>query len=323
MGTSQSMDKSSADALNRHLRAIGRIPLLNAAEEISLARRVQRGRALEAIAEELEMRAGGKAPSLEAWALEAGLSPQELRRQLNAAARAKQRMVTANLRLVVSVAKRYANRFLELEDVIQEGNMGLIKAVDRYDPTRGYKFSTYAFWWIRESITRGLAKRGRAIRLPAHMIEMLNRLRKSQQMLYQDLGRQPSLEELAEATGFKLLDVREALFRAQPPVSLDASSGENGDQQLIDQLASDLESPDERTHQEQLRIDVHRTLEQLPEDQQKLLKLRYGIDNQEPMTLSAIARTMGITRDSARGVERRATRLILEQAAHTRLYLAS
>lgn len=317
------MDKSSADALNRHLRAIGRIPLLNAAEEISLARRVQRGRALEAIAEELEMRAGGKAPSLEAWALEAGLSPQELRRQLNAAARAKQRMVTANLRLVVSVAKRYANRFLELEDVIQEGNMGLIKAVDRYDPTRGYKFSTYAFWWIRESITRGLAKRGRAIRLPAHMIEMLNRLRKSQQMLYQDLGRQPSLEELAEATGFKLLDVREALFRAQPPVSLDASSGENGDQQLIDQLASDLESPDERTHQEQLRIDVHRTLEQLPEDQQKLLKLRYGIDNQEPMTLSAIARTMGITRDSARGVERRATRLILEQAAHTRLYLAS
>ncbi len=323
MGTSQSMDKSSADALNRHLRAIGRIPLLNAAEEISLARRVQRGRALEAIAEELEMRAGGKAPSLEAWALEAGLSPQELRRQLNASARAKQRMVTANLRLVVSVAKRYANRFLELEDVIQEGNMGLIKAVDRYDPTRGYKFSTYAFWWIRESITRGLAKRGRAIRLPAHMIEMLNRLRKSQQMLYQDLGRQPSLEELAEATGFKLLDVREALFRAQPPVSLDASSGENGDQQLIDQLASDLESPDERTHQEQLRIDVHRTLEQLPEDQQKLLKLRYGIDSQEPMTLSAIARTMGITRDSARGVERRATRLILEQAAHTRLYLAS
>lgn len=317
------MDKSSADALNRHLRAIGRIPLLNAAEEISLARRVQRGRALEAIAEELEMRTGGKAPSLEAWALEAGLSPQELRRQLNAAARAKQRMVTANLRLVVSVAKRYANRFLELEDVIQEGNMGLIKAVDRYDPTRGYKFSTYAFWWIRESITRGLAKRGRAIRLPAHMIEMLNRLRKSQQMLYQDLGRQPSLEELAEATGFKLLDVREALFRAQPPVSLDASSGENGDQQLIDQLASDLESPDERTHQEQLRIDVHRTLKQLPEDQQKLLKLRYGIDSQEPMTLSAIARTMGITRDSARGVERRATRLILEQAAHTRLYLAS
>ena len=317
------MDKSSADALNRHLRAIGRIPLLNAAEEISLARRVQRGRAREAIAEELEMRAGGKAPSPETWALEAGLSPQELRRQLNAAARAKQRMVTANLRLVVSVAKRYANRFLELEDVIQEGNMGLIKAVDRYDPTRGYKFSTYAFWWIRESITRGLAKRGRAIRLPAHMIEMLNRLRKSQQMLYQDLGRQPSLEELAEATGFKLLDVREALFRAQPPVSLDASSGENGDQQLIDQLASDLESPDERTHQEQLRIDVHRTLEQLPEDQQKLLKLRYGIDSQEPMTLSAIARTMGITRDSARGVERRATRLILEQAAHTRLYLAS
>lgn len=323
MSTSPSINKNSADALNQHLRTIGRIPLLNSAEEISLARSVQRGRALEAVAEELSMRLGGEPPSLELWALKAGLSPRELRRQLNAAERAKQRMITANLRLVVSVAKRYTNRFLELEDVIQEGNLGLIKAVDRYDPTRGYKFSTYAFWWIRESITRGVAKRGRTIRLPAHMLAMLSRLRKSQQMLAQELGRQPSLEELAEATGTKLLDVREALFRAQPPMSLDACGAQEGDQPLIDQLTSELESPDERTIHELLRIDVRKTLEQLPDDQQELLKLRYGIESHEPMPLSAIARAMGITRDSARGIERRATRLILERASHTRLYIAS
>lgn len=318
------MDKTSNDALNRHLRAIGRIPLLSAAEEISLGRRVQRGRMLEAMAEELTMRASGKAPSISTWAIEAGLTTQELKRQLAVARRAKERMVSANLRLVVSVAKRYANRSMELEDVIQEGNIGLIKAVDRYDPTRGYKFSTYAFWWIRESITRGLANHGRTIRLPVHMLDMLNKLHKSKQALFQSLGRQPSLEELADDTGYKLLDIREALFRAQAPVSLNASMGlDGGDQQLIDQLACESEPPEEIATQELLKEDVRKILNLLNAEQRRVLKLRHGVETEAPLPLSAVARSMGITRDTARGIERRAHQSILEQASHSRDYIAS
>lgn len=318
------MDKISSDALHRHLRAIGRIPLLNAAEEISLGRRVQRGRMLEAIADELSMRTGGKKPSIDTWAIEAGLTTPELKRQLAVARRAKERMVSANLRLVVSVAKRYINRSMELEDVIQEGNLGLIKAVDRYDPTRGYKFSTYAFWWIRESISRGIANHGRTIRLPVHMLEMLNKLRKSQQNLFQSLGRQPNLEELAEDTGYKLLDVREALFRAHPPVSLNASvSLDGGDQLLIDQLPSEGDSPEDFATQELLKEDVEKILKLLNADQQRVLKLRHGLEAEAPLPLSAVARSMGITRDTARGIERRASQCIMEQASHSRDYIAS
>ncbi|NDF63111.1 MAG: sigma-70 family RNA polymerase sigma factor, partial [Synechococcaceae bacterium WBB_3_034] len=149
MPAPQTLNRSSCDALTQHLRAIGRIPLLTHEEEITLGRRVQTLRHLEEIHEELTIRADGRTPSLEVWAAEAGLTLKTLQRRVRGGQRAKNRMVAANLRLVVTIARKYANRQLELEDVIQEGNLGLIKAVERFDPSRGYKFSTYAYWWIR------------------------------------------------------------------------------------------------------------------------------------------------------------------------------
>jgi len=250
MPAPQTLTRSSCDALSRHLRAIGRIPLLTSAEEITLGKAVQALRSLEEVAEELTLRAGGLAPSLETWAAEAGLSPQQLRRRRRMGQRARERMVAANLRLVVTIARKYASRQLELEDLIQEGNLGLIKAVERFDPTRGYKFSTYAYWWIREGITRAIADKSRTIRLPVHVGESLSKLRKAQQALWQRLGRTPSIEELASESGLKPLDIQESLFRAQQPVSLDAGQSSEGDATLMDRIRCAGVAPDERlTHQ--------------------------------------------------------------------------
>ncbi len=309
MPAPQKLRKGDCDAISRHLRAIGRIPLLTPEEEISLGRAVQQGRTLLETAEEMRLRAGGQQPSLEAWALELGLSPRQLRRQLHLAERASERMVTANLRLVVSLARRYSHGRLELDDLIQEGTLGLIRAVQRFDPSRGYRFSTYATWWIREGMGR-MQQQGRSIRLPAHMQDRLQRLRRCQQELRQMLGREPGLEELAEACELKPLDIREALFRAQEPLSLDGSHGSDEDLSLLDSLRCQAQLPQEQLTSMLLKTDLGALLDELPEAEAELLRLRYGINNAAPMNLSAVARQMGLSRDQARGVERRANAAI-------------
>lgn len=321
MGRQHQADHRKHDLLGQHLRSIGRIPLLTAAEEINLARMVQRGRALEALSETLEERTAQGLIATEALALKAGITIQELKRQLKAAKRAKERMINANLRLVVTIAKRYGNSLLELDDLIQEGNLGLIKAVDRYDPTRGYKFSTYAYWWIRESITRGLAKHGRTIRLPAHIIEILIKLQKSQRLLNQKLKRNPTLHEIAEDTGCSLTEVREVLQSAQAPISFDSKTGENDDQQLLDLIASNLDPTDAPTILELMKRDVRKALNQLTKPEKDLLMMRHGIECTDELSLSAAARKIGITRDSARGIERRASQSIAKSSSHMRDYI--
>jgi RNA polymerase nonessential primary-like sigma factor len=306
MPAPQKRPPGGCDALSQHMRAISRIPLLTAEDEISLARLVQAGRQVLEVQEEMKLRAGGLAPSEEAWALEAGLSVRQLRRRLRQASQARSRMVLANLRLVVSMARRYLHRPADLEDLIQEGTIGLIRAVERFDPTRGYRFSTYASWWIRDGIGSALVAKGRTIRLPATMVDQLHRLRQAQQRLGQQLGRDPSLGELAAATGLKPLDIREVLFRAQEPLSLDGQQGEGADRQLIDTLACQGSLPQERITAALLRQDIEGLLAELPPQEAELLRLRYGIASAEPLTLSAAARQMGISRDTARGLERRA-----------------
>ena len=307
MPAPQKRPPGGCDALTQHLRTMGRIPLLTAEDEITLARLVQAGRQAQDVAEEMKLRAGGVEPSLQAWALEAGLSVGQLRRRLRLANQARSRMVLANLRLVVSIAKRYQHRPIDLEDLIQEGTIGLIRAVERFDPSRGYRFSTYATWWIRDGIGSALVAKGRTIRLPATMVDQLQKLRQVQQTLGHQLGRDPNLAELAAATGLKPLDIREALFRAQEPLSLDGHHPHDQELRLLDSLACQLSRPHEQVTSTLMRQDIQRLLAQLPPQEAELLRLRYGIGESEPLSLSAAARQMGITRDMARGLERRAT----------------
>jgi RNA polymerase nonessential primary-like sigma factor len=279
------MPPVDGDLVRSYLRDIGRVPLLSHEQEITLGRQVQELMAIEELELELTMRAGGSKPSEAELAAAAGLSPAVLKKRLSGGRRAKERMVAANLRLVVSVAKKYTKRNMELLDLIQEGTIGLVRGVEKFDPTRGYKFSTYAYWWIRQGITRAIAEKSRTIRLPIHITETLNKLKKGQRELSQELGRTPTLGELAEAVELPEEEVKELLCRARQPVSLETKVGDGEDTELLDLLASEGGEPGELVDGECLRGDMRALLDQLPELQGRVLKMRYGIDVDEPMSL--------------------------------------
>ena len=294
------------DLLRAYRREIGRIPLLTAEEEITLGRQVQELMAIEAAEQELALRSGGQAASPEQVAAELQLSVPSLRQRHRRGRRAKERMISANLRLVVAIARQYTNSSLELADLIQEGTIGLVRAVEKFDPTRGYKFSTYAYWWIRQGITKGIADKSRTIRLPGPIQDALLKLKRTHRELSQSLGRTPRVDELAAASGLSELDVREVMFRALQPVSFEARNSSGEAFSLLDLVACEAMGPQERASQQCLVRNMRQRLEQLPEQEAELLRLRYGIDRDAPMSLCAIARDWGITRDSARGLERRA-----------------
>lgn len=299
----RSMPAVDGDLVRSYLRDIGRVPLLSHEQEITLGRQVQELMGLEEIEAELRDKLG-TSPNHEQLAEAAGLSPALLRRRLHAGRRAKERMVAANLRLVVSVAKKYTKRNMELLDLIQEGTIGLVRGVEKFDPTRGYKFSTYAYWWIRQGITRAIAEKSRTIRLPIHITETLNKLKKGQRELSQELGRTPTVGELAQAVELPEEEVKDLLCRARQPVSLETKVGDGEDTELLDLLAGDGVLPEEIVDGECLKGDLRTLLEQLPELQGRVLKMRYGIEGGEPMSLTGIGRILGISRDRVRNLER-------------------
>jgi RNA polymerase nonessential primary-like sigma factor len=264
---------------------------------------VQELMALEELQQQLRDQTG-EPPRPEDLAAAAALTVPLLKRRLQAGRRAKERMVAANLRLVVSVAKKYTKRNMELLDLIQEGTIGLVRGVEKFDPTRGYKFSTYAYWWIRQGITRAIAEKSRSIRLPIHITETLNKLKKGQRELSQELGRTPTLSELALAVELPEEEVKDLLCRARQPVSLETKVGDGEDTELIDLLAGEGAGPDEMVAAECLRGDLGALLEQLPELQGRVLRLRYGMEGEEPMSLTGIGRILGISRDRVRNLER-------------------
>ncbi len=313
----------SGDLVRSYLRDIGRVPLLSHEQEITLGRQVQELMRLEETELELEMRAGGVKPTLEVLAAALELPVPVLKRKLINGRRAKERMVAANLRLVVSVAKKYTKRNMELLDLIQEGTIGLVRGVEKFDPTRGYKFSTYAYWWIRQGITRAIAEKSRTIRLPIHITETLNKLKKGQRELSQELGRTPTLSELAVAVELPEEEVKDLLCRARQPVSLETKVGDGEDTELLDLLQGDGTLPEENVDSECLRGDMRALLEQLPELQRDVLKMRYGIDVEEPMSLTSIARTLGMSRDKTRNLERRALDGIRSQSRRLEGYLVA
>ena len=290
-----SQRRRSSDPVSWYLATIGRIPLLTPAEEIELGNQVQ---SMMALTED-----GNKT-------FEEGELDGKQRRMLRIGRRAKERMMKANLRLVVSVAKKYQGKGLELLDLIQEGSLGLERAVEKFDPTRGYKFSTYAFWWIRQSMTRAIACQSRTIRLPVHLSERLTTIRKVSLDLAHKLGAMPSRVEIAEAMDIPLDELDSLLRQALTTSSLDAPvNGEEGRSFLGDLIAdSSLEEPldlvEQRIHHEQLG----RWLSHLSEQEQHVLKMRFGLEGQERHTLAEIGRLMEVSRERVRQVELKALR---------------
>ncbi|TGG77492.1 MAG: RpoD/SigA family RNA polymerase sigma factor [Aphanocapsa feldmannii 288cV] len=294
---------ADGDLVRSYLRDIGRVPLLSHEQEITLGRQVQDLMQLEEL--EAELRGTwGREPSREELAQRADLEPLALKRRIRSGQRAKERMVAANLRLVVSVAKKYTKRNMELLDLIQEGTIGLVRGVEKFDPTRGYKFSTYAYWWIRQGITRAIAEKSRTIRLPIHITETLNKLKKGQRELSQELGRTPTISELATALELPEDEVKELLCRARQPVSLDLKVGDGDDTALLELLEHDGPIPDDVVSVDCLKGDIESLLDRLPDLQCRVLKMRYGMGVEEPMSLTGIGRMLGMSRDRVRNLER-------------------
>ena len=289
------------DLVRSYLRDIGRVPLLTHEQEITLGRQVLMD--IEALQSELESRDGDK-PSADKLAKASGLTSLQLKRKLQHGRRAKERMVAANLRLVVSVAKKYTKRNMELLDLIQEGTIGLVRGVEKFDPTRGYKFSTYAYWWIRQGITRAIAEKSRTIRLPIHITEMLNKLKKGQRELSQELGRTPTVSELAEFVELPEDDVKDLMCRARQPVSLEMKVGDGDDTELLELLAGDGDLPSDQVEEDCMKGDLRSLLGQLPHLQEQVLRMRYGMDGEDPMSLTGIGRILGMSRDRVRNLER-------------------
>ncbi len=296
---------SEVDLVSSYLRDIGRVPLLTHEEEITLGRQVQEFMSIEALESEIESKSGLK-PTPEQLSEEAGLTPLQLKRRLKSGRRAKERMVAANLRLVVSVAKKYTKRNMEFLDLIQEGTIGLVRGVEKFDPTRGYKFSTYAYWWIRQGITRAIAEKSRTIRLPIHITEILNKLKKGQRELSQALSRTPTVEELAEYLDLPEEEVKEVMSRASQPVSLEMKVGDGDDTVLLDLLAGDGQMPSEKIEADCMKADLCSVLNKLPELQSRVLRMRYGMDGEAPMTLTGIGRILNMSRDRVRRLQREA-----------------
>ena len=253
----------SLDSLRLYLRAIGRVSLLTAEQEVMLARRIERGDML-----------------------------------------AKQQMIEANLRLVVSIAKSYLGRGLTFLDLIQEGSMGLIRAVEKFDYRRGYKFSTYATWWIRQAVTRAIADKGRTIRIPVHMVEKLNKVVHVERQLIQQLGREPTPDEIAAELETTVREVRDVLRMAQQPISLEKPIGEEDDSALGDFVEDQTaESPFEQAAERLRRENLRRALAALPAREREVIEMRFGLSGERPFTLEEVGRAFNVTRERIRQIE--------------------
>ena len=299
----QNRRAKSPDIVGSYLREIGRIPLLQPHEEIDLGHQVQAMMSLLDIRDRIEQSLGH--PLKEAtWAAHAQLMPAELSAILETGRLAKKLMIESNLRLVVSVAKKYQGRDLEFIDLIQEGSIGLERAVEKFDPSLGYKFSTYAYWWIRQGITRAIAQQARTIRLPIHITERLNAIKRVQRELTQSLGRLPTLSEVSTKLGISLEALKETLRLANRPISLDKQvGGESESGELIDFIVDSAASPEDIITTDLLQYDLHQLLNLLTPQQKEVITLRFGLKDGEPKTLDSVGKQMGISRERVRQIQ--------------------
>ncbi len=312
----------TADMVRTYLHEIGRVDLLTHEQEIIYGKQVQQMMALsevkEALAETIE-----REPTQAEWAEKVQLSEAELTKVLEQGQRAKQKMIEANLRLVVSVAKKYQKRNLELLDLVQEGALGLERGVEKFDPTRGYKFSTYAYWWIRQAITRAIAQQARTIRLPIHITEKLNKIKKAQRALSQKLGRSATPSEIAQELDLPTSQIRDYLTVARQPISLDLRVGDNQDTELRDLLEDEGQSPEQYMTSEALRTDINGMLSELTPQQRQVLTLRFGLEDGQELSLAKVGQQLNISRERVRQLERQALDQLRRRKFNVREYLAS
>ncbi|MDO8361728.1 MAG: RNA polymerase sigma factor RpoD [Actinomycetota bacterium] len=284
---------STADTVRMYLKEIGRVDLLTVDDERRLAQAIDEG--------------NRAAISLDAEHEGVVIEPTEMRRLMrtvSAGQRAKSELIQANLRLVVSIAKRYSGRGMQFLDLIQEGNLGLMRAVDKFDHTKGFKFSTYATWWIRQAITRSIADQARTIRIPVHMVESMNRVLRMQRQMHQELEREPTLDELADRCGMTTERIREILRISQDPLSLDSPVGEEDDSNLAD-FIEDLtaDAPADMATKRMLTQAVEEALGELTEREQEIVRMRFGLDDGQARTLEDVGKEFGVTRERIRQIE--------------------
>lgn len=295
------------DSIRLYLQEIGRIRLLRADEEIELARKIadllELERIRETLATEIE-----REPHDNEWAKAVDMNPQQFRHRLYLGRRAKDKMVQSNLRLVVSIAKKYMNRGLSFQDLIQEGSLGLIRAAEKFDHEKGYKFSTYATWWIRQAITRAIADQSRTIRLPVHLYETISRIKKTTKLLSQGMGRKPTEEEIATKMEMTIEKLRFIAKSAQLPISLETPIGKEEDSRLGDFIEADGEMPEDQVSKNLLREDLESVLDTLSPRERDVLRLRYGLDDGRMKTLEEIGQIFNVTRERIRQIEAKALR---------------
>jgi len=301
--------ESTVDLTRRYLSELGSYPLLTAEQEVELAKAIEAGRVAEARLE------AGDISSSERRALDAALTAAQV---------ARRTFIQSNLRLVVSIAKRYQGTGLSLLDLIQEGNLGLMRAVEKFDHRKGFKFSTYATWWIRQAIGRGVADKGRTIRLPSHLVDTMSVLSKASATMLKTLGREPTPDELAEETGLPVERVHAALRAAPDLVSLSVSIGED-DAELGDLLADEsAEAPFDAAALALARDDLQDLLDYLNPREREILSLRFGLDGDQPLTLDEVGRRFNVTRERIRQIEAKALTKLRHpcSARHRRLVSA-
>jgi RNA polymerase primary sigma factor len=287
---------STSDPVRMYLREIGRVSLLVAAEEVALAKRIEAG--VEASDRLAEHDAAGQPADLDR------AEAARLQALADDGDDAKSQLIQANLRLVVSIAKRYVGRGMQLLDLIQEGNMGLMRAVDKFDYTKGFKFSTYATWWIRQAITRSIADQARTIRIPVHMVESINRVHRVQRQMVQQLERDPTVEELAAEVDMSPERVREIQRISLDLLSLDAPVGDEDDSYLADFIKDDeADEPDDVATRQMLQNEVRHVLDELNEREREVVIMRFGLDDEQPRTLEEVGKTFGVTRERIRQIE--------------------
>ncbi|MBD1195265.1 RNA polymerase sigma factor RpoD [Vulcanococcus sp. Clear-D1] len=295
------------DSIRVYLQEIGRIRLLRPDEEIELARKIADLLQLEELAAQFETD-HGHYPDTKEWAALVDMPLIKFRRRLMLGRRAKEKMVQSNLRLVVSIAKKYMNRGLSFQDLIQEGSLGLIRAAEKFDHEKGYKFSTYATWWIRQAITRAIADQSRTIRLPVHLYETISRIKKTTKTLSQEFGRKPTEEEIAESMEMTIEKLRFIAKSAQLPISLETPIGKEEDSRLGDFIEADIENPEQDVAKNLLREDLEGVLATLSPRERDVLRLRYGLDDGRMKTLEEIGQIFDVTRERIRQIEAKALR---------------